>query len=213
MALPAFRSPYAGGFFEAALPESSPLPWPSRSLKRSAPACSPCGANMSTLQDSLDGTDYWVALPSQEDTALHHPQSPGSSGGLLRGSLAITTTGLPPVSHQDLSRRTKLLLGARLPWPATTLPQRREITSTVHKRQDEHAISRDLIDESIAPNEQLAKIRCIAFRHHPPTLSKSSQRPGGCPSLLHKCCGIEARIPADERRGLFQILYGGFRPS
>ena len=27
MALPAFRSPYAGGFLEAALPESSPLPW------------------------------------------------------------------------------------------------------------------------------------------------------------------------------------------
>ena len=112
MALPACRSPYAGGFFEAALPESSPLPWPSRSLKRSAPACSPCGANMSTLQDSLDGTDYWVALPSQEDTALHHPQSPGSSGGLLRGSLAITTTGLPPVSHQDLSRRTNALLAS-----------------------------------------------------------------------------------------------------
>ena len=68
---------------------------------------------MSPLQDALDGTDYWVALPSQEDTALHHPQSPGSSGGLLRGSLAITTTGLPPVSHQDLSRRTNDLL-ARL---------------------------------------------------------------------------------------------------
>jgi hypothetical protein len=114
MALPAFRSPYAGGFFEAAPPESSPLPWPSRSLKRSAPACSPCGVNMSTLQDSLDGTDYWVALPSQEDTALHHPQSPRSSGSLLRGSLAITTTGLPPVSHQDLSRRTSGWLGAVL---------------------------------------------------------------------------------------------------
>ena len=44
MALPAFRSPYAGGFFEAARPESSPLPWPSRQMKRSAPPCSPCGA-------------------------------------------------------------------------------------------------------------------------------------------------------------------------
>ena len=44
IALPAFRSPYAGGFFEAARPESSPLPWPSRQMKRSAPSCSPCGA-------------------------------------------------------------------------------------------------------------------------------------------------------------------------
>jgi len=44
MALTAFRSPYAEGFFEAARPESSPLPWPSRALKPSAPSWSPCGA-------------------------------------------------------------------------------------------------------------------------------------------------------------------------
>ena len=44
MALSTFRAPYAGGFFEAAHPESSPLPWPSRQMKRSAPSCSPCGA-------------------------------------------------------------------------------------------------------------------------------------------------------------------------
>ena len=106
MAFPAFRSPYAGGFFEAVLPESSPLPWPSRCITRSAPSCSPHGANISTLQDSLYGTDYWVALPPQEDTALHHIRSPRCNGSLLRGSLAITTTGLPPVSHQNLSRHT-----------------------------------------------------------------------------------------------------------
>lgn len=65
---------------------------------------------MSALQDSLHGTDYRVALLSQEDTALHHTRSPKCSGSLLRGSLAITTTGLPPVSHQDLSRRTIRML-------------------------------------------------------------------------------------------------------
>ena len=65
---------------------------------------------MSALQDSLYGTDYGVALLSQEDTALHHTQSPRCSGSLLRGSLAITTTGLPPVSHQNLSRHTKPML-------------------------------------------------------------------------------------------------------
>ena len=113
MALPAFRSPYAGGFFEAACPESSPLPWPSRQMKRWAPSWSPCGANMSTLQDSLDGTDYEFALLSQEDTALHHTRSPKCSGSLLRGSLVITTTGLPPVSHQNLSRRTIRWLAVR----------------------------------------------------------------------------------------------------
>jgi hypothetical protein len=50
---PAFttsRSPYAGGSFGAALPGSSHLPWPSLSLKSSAPSCSPLRANISTLQ-------------------------------------------------------------------------------------------------------------------------------------------------------------------
>jgi len=44
------RSPYAGGFFTAAFSGSSPLPWPSLSLSTSAPSCSLCRANMSTLQ-------------------------------------------------------------------------------------------------------------------------------------------------------------------
>ena len=66
---------------------------------------------MSTLQDSLYGTDYEVALLSQEGTALHHTRSPKCSGSLLRGSLAITTTGLAPVSHQNLSKAHQLLLG------------------------------------------------------------------------------------------------------
>lgn len=112
MAFPAFRSPYAGGFLKAALPDSSPLPWPSRCMKRSAPSCSPCGVNISALQDSLYGTDYWFALPSQEDTALHHTRSPRYSGSLLRGSLAITAAELTPASHQNLSRHTNRLLAA-----------------------------------------------------------------------------------------------------
>jgi hypothetical protein len=78
MALPAFRSPYAEEFFEAASPDPSPLPWPSRSLKRSALLCSPFRANISTLQDSLYGTDYRVAPPSQSQlrftTWCHHRQ-------------------------------------------------------------------------------------------------------------------------------------------
>jgi hypothetical protein len=125
MAVPAFRSPYAGGFFEAARPESSPLPWPSRSLRRSAPSCSPCGANMSALQDSLYGTDCGVALLPQEDTALHHPRSPRGSGSLLRGSLAITTTGLAPASHRSLPRHTSAMLAVNCVAPPTRAAQLR----------------------------------------------------------------------------------------
>ena len=55
---------------------------------------------ITTLQDSLDGTDCCFELLSQEHTPLRHPQSPGSTGSLLCGSLAITATGLPPVSKR-----------------------------------------------------------------------------------------------------------------
>jgi hypothetical protein len=67
-------------------------------------------------------TDYGFALPSQEDTALHHTRSPKCSGSLLRGSLAITTSGLSPVSHQkegDVHRtlQTKFTASFVLPTP------------------------------------------------------------------------------------------------
>jgi hypothetical protein len=116
MTVPAFHSPYAGEFFEAARPESSPLPWPSRRLMRWALSCSPCGANMTTLQDSLYGTDYRVAPPFGSHSASP-PSVTAGSGSLLRGSLAITATGLSPASHrthetgQVSSRHTKRKLG------------------------------------------------------------------------------------------------------
>ncbi len=117
-AFPASRSPYAEEFLGAASPDSSPLPWPSRSLKRSALPCSPLGANMSTLQDSLNGTGCWFAPPSQRDTPLRHTGSPQCNGSLLRGSLAITATGLAPVSCQCLSGHTSGWLAPNR--PATT---------------------------------------------------------------------------------------------
>jgi hypothetical protein len=97
--VPAFRPPYAEEFFEVASPDSSPLPWPSPGLSGSALPC-PLRVNITTLQGSLDVTDYWVALLSQEDTPLQHPRSPQGTGSLLRGALALTTTGRSPVSRR-----------------------------------------------------------------------------------------------------------------
>ncbi len=94
------RSPYAEGFFVAASSGSSPLPWPSLSLTSSAPSCSPFGANISTLQDSLYVTGCCFALLSQEVTSLQHNLSPGCTGCLLCGLLTVTTTGLSPVSSR-----------------------------------------------------------------------------------------------------------------
>ncbi len=55
-------------------------------------------ANLTMLQSSLDVTDCCFAPPSQRDTPLQHNQSPGSTGRLLLSFLAITETGLAPVS-------------------------------------------------------------------------------------------------------------------
>jgi hypothetical protein len=69
------------------------------SLRGSALLC-PLRVNLTMLQGSLDGTDYWFAPPSRRDTPLQHPRSPGSTGSLLRGSLAMTATGLTPASRR-----------------------------------------------------------------------------------------------------------------
>ena len=94
------RSPYAGGFFAVVYSGSSPLPWPSPSLIGSAPSCSPFGANLSTLQDSLYVTGCCFALLSQEVTSLQHSQSPGCTGCLLPGRLSVTRIGLSPISRR-----------------------------------------------------------------------------------------------------------------
>lgn len=68
-------------------------------LKGSALSCSrQWRANLTMLQSSLNVTDCCFAPPSQRDTSLQHNQSPGSTGRLLLGSLAITETGLAPAS-------------------------------------------------------------------------------------------------------------------
>src|SRR3970040_2948490 len=76
-AFPTFRSPYAGEFFEAASPESSPLPWPSLLLRSSALPC-PFRVNMTTLQDSRNGTDCRFAPPPRK--GIHRFATPGHPG-------------------------------------------------------------------------------------------------------------------------------------
>ena len=76
-AFPTFRSPYAGEFFEPASPESSPLPWPSLLLRSSALPC-PFRVNMTTLQDSRNGTDCRFAPPPRK--GIHRFATPGHPG-------------------------------------------------------------------------------------------------------------------------------------
>jgi len=101
-----FRSPYAGEFFEAALPDSSPLPWPSPHFDRlGSLSCKAIGAAGFLF---IVRTAVSLLLLGVLTLASAPPVAQGT-GGLLRGSLAITTTGLSPVSELHLSRRTNQL--------------------------------------------------------------------------------------------------------
>ena len=71
-------------------------------------------------------TGCGLAPLSPGDTTLQHSQSPGCTGCLLRGPLAVTTTRLPPVSRRQLSGHTSDGLGGasflELSWSVISLP-------------------------------------------------------------------------------------------
>jgi hypothetical protein len=61
------RSPIRRGVLRRCFPGSSRLPWPSLCMTSSALPCSPLGANLSALQDSLYVAGCGFALLSQEN--------------------------------------------------------------------------------------------------------------------------------------------------
>src|SRR5437667_4066402 len=101
--LPPFHVPYAAGFFGAAFPSTSPLPWPSPHRAGLGSRLLPCGRPLTTRQNSLYAADWWVA-PSLKK-ARPHASTPGSRHtpvGCYRGCLAPPLTGLAPVSRREL---------------------------------------------------------------------------------------------------------------
>lgn len=68
-------------------------------------------ASISTRQDSLSVTGRCLAPLSPGDTPLQHLRSPGSTGSLLRGLLAVATTGLSPASSRQIHRAEQRWVG------------------------------------------------------------------------------------------------------
>src|SRR4051812_40737527 len=99
-----FNAPYAGRFIGAALPGSSPLPWPSpptAGLGSSSPH--PKGGLLTTRQASLDAADRLVAPPEGLLTLGFDPtRFPDQAASLLPGLLAATRTGLTPAGDDEL---------------------------------------------------------------------------------------------------------------
>jgi hypothetical protein len=96
-----FRSPYAVESIEVAI-QNLPLFY---SLHQKV-----SGSALPVPYADAAGFPLWYGLPSCTSFSEAHsaftPQSPEGMRSLLRGSLAITTTGLPPASEYRLSRHT-----------------------------------------------------------------------------------------------------------
>ena len=108
-AFPSFHALYAAGFFGAALPSSSHLPWPSPGTTRLGSRLSPYRETLTTRQASLHVADRWFA-PSQGglDPALPTPGSPRTTAGCYEGVL------VPPSARLSLASRRELP-GRKLP--------------------------------------------------------------------------------------------------
>ena len=121
-----FRAPYAGESLTAALPGSSPLPWPSpRSKGLGTPSSPPSRAGLlTTPQASRHATDRIVAPPYRAfDAGLRPGPFPDRAASLLPGLLAATRTGLSPAGDDELTNSKircyvtaspPVLLGARM---------------------------------------------------------------------------------------------------
>jgi hypothetical protein len=100
----AFHAPYAGEFFAAAPPGSSPLPWPSPRLPRLGSLC--CPPEGGTLNDaagfaSCCGPHSCFPLRAF-DAGLRPDPFPDRAASLLPGLLAATRTGLAPAGDDEL---------------------------------------------------------------------------------------------------------------
>ena len=109
-----FRAPYAGEFLTAALPGTSPLPWPSPrfrkarlSLARPEGRLSNDAAGFASRYGPRRRSPCYRAF----DAGLRPRPFPGEAASLLPGLLAATRTGLPPAGDDELTNTRKT------PWP------------------------------------------------------------------------------------------------
>jgi hypothetical protein len=102
--LRAFRAPYAGEFFGAAIQALRPFRGLRRERRGSAlPSSRPQAGTLTARQASLDATDRSVAPPNGAlDAGLRPGPFPDRAASLLPGLLAATRTGLTPAGGDEL---------------------------------------------------------------------------------------------------------------
>jgi hypothetical protein len=96
--------PYAGRFLGAALPGSTPLPWPSPGLPRVRLLLLHPKAGANDAAGFASHCGPLSCSPKRAfDTGLRPDQLPGRAASLLSGPLAATRTGLTPAGDDELA--------------------------------------------------------------------------------------------------------------
>src|SRR6266496_5577800 len=99
-----FHAPYAGRFLGAALPGSSPLPWPSPGLPRARLLLVRPQAGANDAAGFASCCRPLSCSPRRAfDAGLRPDQLPGRAASLLPGLLAATRTGLTPAGDDELA--------------------------------------------------------------------------------------------------------------
>src|SRR6266540_6799564 len=99
-----FHAPYAGRFLGAALPGSSPLPWPSPGLPGLGSSSSAQRAGTNDAAGFASCCRPLSCSPRRAlDARLRPGPSPDRAASLLPGLLAATRTGLTPAGDDELA--------------------------------------------------------------------------------------------------------------
>src|SRR5215472_18079317 len=107
---------------------------------------------MSTLQDSLYGTDCHLAPLTQRHTPAFTPPVARGMRSLLRGSLAITATGLSPASRHRLQDTPLMLRPACSPSRFNDLlHQRLQQSRCLHRCSDCYRVERTSSRAGLTP--------------------------------------------------------------
>jgi hypothetical protein len=133
-AIGTFRAPYAGEFLTAALPGTSPLPWPSPRFREARHSLARPEGRLSNdaAGFALRYGPHRRSPIRASDAGLRPRPFPGEAASLLPGLLAATRTGLTPASDDELTSKKDQ------PWTYVTvsppiLLAARKMLSNVHK--------------------------------------------------------------------------------
>ena len=105
-----FRAPYSGESFTAALPGSSPLPWPPPRSRRARHSLVPPEGRLSNDAAGFAlryGPHPRFPFHRAFDAGLRSRPFPDGTASLLPSLLAATRTGLPPASDDELTNTKK----------------------------------------------------------------------------------------------------------